>query len=135
MARPPVDILNLVRTLGIQVYLAPNMGRALSALERKGPTIWLNSQDNVERQRFGIAHQLGHLLLHPPADIYRDVTYAWDSKTDPKEREASEFASHLLMPLWILEPWVVGSTYSTEEFAQMFGVSLGAMRWQLSKLL
>lgn len=135
VVRPPVDVLGITRLLGLEVYQAPNLGAVLSALEPASRTVWVNNQDDAPRQRFGVAYQLGHYLLHPLTGIYRAETYAWGPQTDIKEKEATEFACHLLMPLWILEPWVVGSKHSTEEFAQMFGVSLGAMRWQLSKLI
>jgi IrrE N-terminal-like domain len=135
VSRPPVDVVSIARTLGAEVYLAPNLGGVLGALDSTGevPTIWLNKSDSGKRQRFTTAHELGHLLMHPLGRLLRDESYATANK--PEEADANEFAAHLLMPLWLLEPYVTGSQRSTEQLAQLFDVSLPAMKWQLAKLI
>ena len=97
------------------------------------PRILFDATHAAVRQRFTIAHELGHLLLHPPGKKFRDTSYA--DVTQPQEREANEFASHLLMPLWMLEPIVLSGTKTTASLAHKFNVSVPAMQWQLSKLL
>jgi Zn-dependent peptidase ImmA (M78 family) len=60
--------------------------------------IGINSTENPRRQRFTIAHEIGHFFLHPNKDF---VDYRGNSKgthKTPKEREADIFAASLLMP-------------------------------------
>lgn len=67
--------------------------------------IVLNKSHTQERQRFTLAHELGHILLHqytsPHADGAQRVRFR-DSQsatgTDREEVEANQFAAELLMP-------------------------------------
>ena len=98
--REPIrDICGLLEDNGVKVLLLDKksdsfFGLSVSAQER-GPAVVVNTWDriSVERWIFTAAHELGHLLLHPAAyDL---------SKTDEselEERQADQFASHLLMP-------------------------------------
>ncbi|HDL84870.1 MAG TPA: ImmA/IrrE family metallo-endopeptidase [Candidatus Acetothermia bacterium] len=61
--------------------------------------IGVNSNEVAVRQRFTIAHELGHFLLHPKKDAFVDYRdNKSDVKRDPKERQANMFAAALLMP-------------------------------------
>jgi Zn-dependent peptidase ImmA (M78 family) len=53
------------------------------------PIIFMNSSLLGDRQRFSLAYQLGHLIMHTRGDI------AWDRDTG---HEANLFAAELLMP-------------------------------------
>jgi Zn-dependent peptidase ImmA (M78 family) len=73
--------------------------------------ILFNRKQAVERQRFSIAHELGHLLLHeykaPHADGAPQVRYRNTISslgTDQEEVEANQFAAELLMPANLLIP-------------------------------
>ncbi len=134
--RAPVDVVSLARQMGAAVFADKNMGSVLGGLDStlETPTIWVNANDHPKRQRFSIAHEIGHLLLHPLGQLLRDESFAPTDK--PQEIEANEFASHLLMPLWLLEPLINRTPRpSIETLGQMFEVSLPAMRWQLAKLI
>jgi Zn-dependent peptidase ImmA (M78 family) len=66
--------------------------------------IGVNAAHSHVRQRFTIAHELGHLMLHPGRDLIldhvqlnlRDNTSSLG--TDRQERQANAFAAELLMP-------------------------------------
>ena len=76
--------------------------------------IGVNSAQSVTRQRFTIAHEIGHLLLHKGEDVHidekplsklltsREAVQRRDNissqATDPLEIEANQFAAELLMP-------------------------------------
>lgn len=53
------------------------------------PVICINKKLSGDRQRFTLAHELGHLVMH--TDIYQDDLVR-------AEKEANEFASEFLMP-------------------------------------
>ena len=62
----------------------------LSTISEKGARIiFLNSRKPNDRQRFSLAHELGHLLMH-----WNDIP----KSPDNVENEANRFASELLLP-------------------------------------
>lgn len=76
--------------------------------------IGVNSLDAPARQRFTIAHELGHMLLHgKQQDMFIDrshaVVFRRAGKSDQSERreiEANGFAAEILMPRdFLLADW------------------------------
>ena len=71
--------------------------------------IGVNSRHPTVRQRFSIAHELGHLVLHKPAfqiDQHAFVSFRnskSSSASDPHEIEANQFAAVLLIPEALLK--------------------------------
>jgi hypothetical protein len=71
-----------------------------------GPAAWAyvssDKENNLGRQRFSAAHELGHAVLHCErmnryiADV--TVSEVDDNSSEPMEREANRFAAELLMP-------------------------------------
>jgi Zn-dependent peptidase ImmA (M78 family) len=84
---------------GVKVFAMPLASDAFFGLsvakEDGGPAVVVNAWDriSVERWIFTAAHELGHLLLHLGA---YDVAKTDESRDE--EEEASQFASHFLMP-------------------------------------
>jgi Zn-dependent peptidase ImmA (M78 family) len=71
-------------------------------LDRVKRTIEINSNLRLTVRRFTGAHELGHLVLHPGIQSFRespigDSTIVWH-RLPPKEQEANLFAAALLMP-------------------------------------
>jgi Zn-dependent peptidase ImmA (M78 family) len=92
---PTGPIVHLVRTLetrGIVLTQLPAVDSetidAFSAALHGRPMIVLSNKGNPMRQRFSVAHELGHLLLHPHPAPGSHV----------HEREANTFAAEFLMP-------------------------------------
>lgn len=73
-------------------------GRSMFTEDKK-PIIFINKNHVVDRQRFTLAHELGHLIMHINQVIpdSRDI-----------EKEANEFASEFLLPLDELRAFVFG---------------------------
>jgi Zn-dependent peptidase ImmA (M78 family) len=100
----PVDVLALAGKLGIRVFeeaLPEDISGILDL--RNMPIIMVNQDHVLNRQRFSIAHEIGHFLLHRPTGIHVDKkTYYRNSKSaerlDEIEIEANRFAAELLMP-------------------------------------
>lgn len=111
------------------------------------PHIGFNKFHSEKRQRFTIAHEFGHYILHSKEiplfvdkgekALYRNL----ESSTGEidKEREANAFAAALLMPKTLLkreidncEPTLVESI--TDYLATKFNVSEKAMAYRLTNL-
>jgi Zn-dependent peptidase ImmA (M78 family) len=105
----PVPVESIARKLGATISYRPFDGE-LSGMLFRGDDgamklIGVNSSHAKTRQRFTVAHELGHLLLHkgrpmildaPGRVNLRDATSG--QATDNEEIEANAFAAELLMP-------------------------------------
>ncbi len=102
--RIPVDVEGLSQDLNIEIKKADDKDISVSGLlYRKDGVAYMaiNSAETTERQRFTIAHEIGHFVLHTTKDIfveYRQKTYEKNVVRTNKEIEANHFAACLLMP-------------------------------------
>lgn len=100
----PVNVLALASKLGIRVFEEALPEDISGILDLRNMPIIMVNQDHVRhRQRFSIAHEIGHFVLHRPRGIHVDKrTYYRNSKSaeglDDIEIEANRFAAELLMP-------------------------------------
>jgi Zn-dependent peptidase ImmA (M78 family) len=104
---PPVNVLKMAKLQGVEVRKR-DFEEDLSgfAFQKDGERIiGVNASENPLRQRFTIAHELGHLYLDPRDDLNVDKNFAMKYRngvssegTDLKEMEANYFAAELLMP-------------------------------------
>jgi len=114
--------------LGLEIERAElEVSGMLFPAERR---IIVNADEPETRQRFTIAHELGHWVCQCLEGRMEPVyCRAEDVGVDPEakalEREANVFAAELLMP----EEAVRSSTAETT--AADFGVSAAAMGWRL----
>src|SRR5574341_1209231 len=109
--KAPVDVWRVARQLGVRVERADLGEDCSGVLVRKGgaAVIGVNYSHHPNRQRFTIAHELGHFVLHK-GDKYIDkgmTTLQFrnaesSTGTQTEEREANQFAAALLMP----QEWV-----------------------------
>ena len=145
----PVDVTKCADLLGIDVQAAELEPEISGVFIKKEniPYIRYNSHDMPVRQRFTIAHEIGHFLLHAKStslfiDKSEKVMYRnMQSSTGEllKEREANAFAAALLMPRRLVQEAV--SELSDEEFENFvyslsvkFKVSESAMGIRLSNM-
>jgi Zn-dependent peptidase ImmA (M78 family)/DNA-binding XRE family transcriptional regulator len=104
---PIPDMFELIEEAGIKLYLMnstiPNLFGMSIGEKDGGPCIAVNTNNaiSVERQIFTAAHELGHLLLH--RDSYTPSDKPFSEEDNKEEKEANDFASHLLMPQDALE--------------------------------
>lgn len=96
---PIGDLAGLMEQAGIKIRTVPFdlhnfFGFSVSESDG-GPAIIVNSSDDVtiERRIFTVAHELGHLLLHPAA-----YDPAQTTENTQEEKEANRFAGYFLMP-------------------------------------
>lgn len=150
MLGPPVPVDELAKLEGAEVVRVKSKGGESGFILRDNGAviIGVNSGTSRRRQRFTIAHELGHLLMHEGRLIidhsvrvnYRDDVASM--ATDNEEIQANAFAAALLMP----EEWVRGAStrilsstpQSREELitslVREFDVSLEAMGFRLINL-
>ncbi len=145
---PPVDVANVTKLLGISLQLA-DLGDDCSGMlvrAEGGAVIGVHYAHPPNRQRFTIAHELGHFELHEGGTyVDRSTTLrlrssANNSGSVVEEREANQFAAALLMPA----PWLrrelkmhavdLGDDESLRALCDKFGVSNQAMMYRLMNL-
>ena len=144
MYKLPVGIISIANALGIEVY-EKDMDKDVSGKitydsVNKEFYITVNKNDTKERQRFSIAHELGHYFLHREIleqegthidTLYRK-TKTEDEEAKQREREVDYFAGALLMNDLMLKN--LREDYSIAELADIFKVSVSAMTVRLDIL-
>ncbi len=132
LTAPPVDPIAIAQTLGVKVLLVDSdaWDGAVDSHEDGRATIYINKGSSPFRQRFTVAHELGHLLKHPTGVAFRDELSraGWD----PREIEANGFAAELLMPSTMVAAYA--RVWPLESLHQVFGVSKEAMGYRLKNL-
>lgn len=135
----PVDPAQIAQAAGAKVYADQDMlFQDLSGcfdIENGTPTIRFNPGDAPVRQRFTIAHELGHMFLQH-GHSFRDNANNYNSGTALlRERDANSFAAELLMPKEVLD-WLLFKENITDvqELARLLNVSGAAMHYRLKNL-
>lgn len=125
----PVDKVAESFTIKIMPYAGFPKNISGTIVEQKGHiVIGYNSKQAPVRQRFTIAHELGHYLCgHDLSEQIIDDVF--DKPTD-KEREANMFAAELLMPYDFLKE-DIKAIKSIPELAKHYEVSEQAMSIRL----
>jgi Zn-dependent peptidase ImmA (M78 family) len=155
---PPIDVITVAERLGYRVVLKffdeADLSGTVMQDARGVVTIGINTLHAQVRQRFSIAHEIGHAWLHlakvkreaffvdPPAGVFFRDSKASRGE-DPKEIEANQFAASLLLPNHIIDGCLTALAGSQKrltvdtavsELAAMFSVSTQAMRFRLVAL-
>lgn len=146
----PVRVDTVAHYLGIKVEFV-QLGENVSGLliiEQGKPTIGINESHPFVRQRFTLAHEIGHYVLHGnDATLFIDKKYSVvfrDPNTSSGEHraeiQANQFAAALLMPYPLLEAEVtrrnldLGDDKALMMLAREFQVSVQAIGYRLSNL-
>jgi Zn-dependent peptidase ImmA (M78 family) len=145
----------LARDLGAEVKYEPtdeNLSGFILRNRKEGRAfIGVNSTHHPNRQRFTIAHEVGHFLLHDHDAIHVDrgecglrvrLRNEESSKGDDDyEKEANLFAAEVLMPAMFLEQDLApleGANLFDEDvlrpLAGKYGVSSQALTFRLANL-
>jgi Zn-dependent peptidase ImmA (M78 family) len=146
---PPIPVHELAALLGAQI-VEERLDKDMSGLLFRQPgriVIGLNETHPPVRQRFTIAHELGHLVLHPGTNVFLDRRVNFRDQTsslavDRDEIQANSFAAELLMPAeMVLAECQRASNLGTlmtsgfvADLATIFDVSSEAMGHRLTNL-
>lgn len=105
--RPVSNMVHLLESKGVRIAALNHEFDDIDAFcfSRDGiPYVFVNTSKTAERQRFDLAHELGHLVLH--SDFEMDP-----SNSKLRESQAQEFASAFLMPATsVLSQAMAGAT-------------------------
>ena len=98
----------IAESYGIELRYEPAEQELSGALIRKGRkevVIGVNSSHHPNRQRFTIAHEIAHFLLHEGIKVHVDQDFRVNLRDEQsskavslEEIEANRFAAELLMP-------------------------------------
>ena len=139
-SEPPIDVKALAESCGVLVLPYP-FDNDLSGLIVEldgGAAIGVNEDQAEVRQRFTIAHELGHFLMGHHERFHIDLGRGDSDGTPPgydwlSERAANDFAADLLMPAGMIQR-LEDNERSTSELAELFDVSGLAMGYRLANL-
>lgn len=153
ITRPPVNVASVAEHLGISVVtMRLDDGVSGLLISKPGMTcIATQETESPQRQRFSIAHELGHYCLghqfEPGEHVHVDRGHLISHRnqqssmgTNLKEIEANQFAASLLMPAVLVRQCIdeLGTDYIYDghitELADKFKVSEQAMTIRLSAL-
>jgi Zn-dependent peptidase ImmA (M78 family) len=146
----PVSPDRIAKQLGIQLRFSP-FDEELSGMifiKNGVPIIGVNAIHHPNRQRFTIAHEIGHYMMHREiltSEVHVDKNFPAlmrDEKsatgTELIEIQANKFAARLLMPDALLEPALAGKNFDIdddkplEELAKRFRVSKKALEYRIA---
>lgn len=98
--------------------------------------IAVNKKHVYKRQKFTIAHELGHFLMHKDINTnFTDAVFFRNSRIDNMEHAANEFAANLLMPEGELRKCIDEENIkSIATLSELFGVSASAIAYRITKL-
>jgi Zn-dependent peptidase ImmA (M78 family) len=147
---PSVPIERIAREEGLQIRLEPQDSRISGFLFRQNDRaiIGINSSQARVRQRFTIAHELGHFFLHEDASFHVDRSAHFRLRSDLSsqgidvtEIEANNFAAELLMPRHMIDADMrkeanldILDDSFIDNLARRYGVSAQAMTLRLTNL-
>ena len=116
----------------------------LFVIKEQKPYIRFNNNESPQRQKFTIAHELGHYVLHKDIPLFVEKNEAvlyrnMDSTTGEllKEKEANAFAASLLMPKFMIDEQIdiiPNGIDPVSHLSEVFKVSSQAMYYRLNNL-
>jgi len=152
LVKPPIPVEKLAQTLGVELRYEPfeHKGEQVSGMlfrDKGRSVIGVNSNESPTRQRFTIAHEIGHLQLHKdsvhfdtPAEVFLR-NHLSSKSVDPKEIQANSFAAELLMPAKFVRTEfnqerrsALSDEEVVEKLSDKFMVSSQAMTFRLANL-
>lgn len=147
---PPIPVDEIAEGVGALIirnnFDGPESGFTLRDGDRI--IIGINTRTSRKRQRFSVAHEIGHVVMHPLNTLLVDHSVRMDWRddvsslgTNKQEIEANAFAAALLMPQEMIIDRVKGYTSQvssreelTSDLARVFDVSTEAMGFRLINL-
>lgn len=146
----PVNVEAAIRDVGIRLTknanLSDGIAGQISRLDNGRFEISSTKTDHYYRQRFTMAHELGHFVMHRSLigegvddnTKYRSTVEGefYNTNIDEMhERQANAFAAKVLIPSQLLKDHLTDNQeQNLVEVATAFQVSPSCMRWRLKNL-
>ena len=130
---PPIDIEKVATDWGLAVDYVQSPRGLHGRVSITTAVIEVAIDDPPNRQRFTLAHELGHYVLeHNPLFTESDPR-AFENPRDVNEKEANYFAAALLMPEeWVRQDWA--RLRDADRMATLYRTSSEAMWYRLEEL-
>lgn len=137
--RLPISVVRLAECYGIAVvkngsrnWLKPGQSGVCLQLEDGTWLICYNENESLERIRFTVCHELGHILLgHPLKAGLFQHTRTIDKERPETEREADMFAARVLAPACVL--WAL-DLHTPEEISELCQISHEAAEYRAKRM-
>ena len=145
----PINISDIIQKENIDIAYK-NLSDGLSGLliiQGNSKLIGVEESHVRVRQRFTIAHELGHFVLHNEvSNLFVDVqlfkrkSEGYSSQEERMEQEANDFAASILMPDFFVRKEAeklngdLHDDVNVEALAKIFDVSSSAMTYRLINL-
>lgn len=145
----PVNIEAVIRQLGLEVETDSKLPENISGQIRRLPEgnykISSTAREHSYRQRFTLAHELGHYVLHKSligAGVDDNVKYRstevgnfYNTAIEQAhERQANSFAASILMPEALVRQEIENGLTDIVKLYNKFKVSKSAMSWRIKNL-
>lgn len=130
----PIDLNLIAKSIGLNVEYFPFPDEISGLLKKEVGVIGINENQHPRRQRFTLAHEIGHYILGHNIIDNRDLIDDTDTDTSSvTEREANYFASTLLMPASLVKQ-EAKKEMNIKSLSESFGVSEQAMTIRILEL-
>lgn len=139
----PIKVGDVASALGLKVVTAPLEPKISGLIQPaadapSGFEIKVNKYEIPERQRFTIAHEIAHFLLHRDQigrGVIDSVLYR-SNLTSRSETEANKLAAEIIMPSTLLSKEItkrggIKQPFIVDDLAALFRVSAPAMKVRL----
>lgn len=143
----PVKIVSICRSYGIRVRSYQDSAEILRKLNLTQmidktdgflmyisgePVIFYDKRCTEGRQRFTIAHEMGHYLLgHVKPGQVTTINREPEPGDSPAERQANQFAARILAPACVL--WGL-DLHDAKEIAEACGISMQAAAFRAERM-
>lgn len=143
MREAPFNPFIIAEKLGIEVKTTLDFEKLhtegqISVNEEGEPIVWVNPIKSEVRQRFTLAHELGHLandilpsmespIIDSYETLYRSTTFGG------KETKANQFAARLLMPLKQIEDFIRECRTKIPDLNARQAIELISAKFEVSK--
>lgn len=130
----PINPVKMATSLGLRVFYSQELNDLGGYYDQRERAIYVNENDPITRQRFSIAHELGHAVLgHGSSPRRNDVVYNKGNYLQ-NESAANRFAATLLMPEVAVRTLVEQKNMLLNDLCTEFDVSQAAMTIRLEEL-
>lgn len=139
----PVKVGAIAKSFGIEVKKATLAAGISGEIKEVGGacTIRINRHDVKARQRFTLAHEIAHFLLHRDKigdGITDDILYR-SKLSDELEAEANRLAADIVMPWSLIQASLVSykglnTEQKIEQLAEVTEISTTAIKIRLGKI-
>lgn len=138
----PVDVVAIAKELGINVWSKSFPSSDVSGMIFRdelnggdsGYSIAVNAKDALVRQRFTVAHEIAHFILHrsqlEQGDLIDDAMYR-SNVSSQDETAANRLAADILMPYALIQTLIDAGFKDPQNLANKLEVSLPAIKIRL----